>query len=52
VTVYPHKFHTTISIPEFVTKYSSVEDGARVESVTVSVAGRVYRQAQQVRDEE
>lgn len=39
---YPHKFHTTITIPEFVAKYSHLADGEQLSEEKVSLAGRVY----------
>eukprot|EP00033_Pygsuia_biforma_P000204 GCRY01000256.1.p1 GENE.GCRY01000256.1~~GCRY01000256.1.p1 ORF type:complete len:577 (-),score=184.39 GCRY01000256.1:191-1921(-) len=39
--LYPHKFHVTVSVPDFIEKYSSVENGTRLEE-SVSVAGRLY----------
>ena len=39
---YPHKFHVTKSIPEFVTDFEVMEDGSHDENITVSVAGRLY----------
>jgi len=39
---YPHKFHTTTSIPDYVDTYGGLEPGAHVEGVTVSVAGRLH----------
>mmetsp|Transcript_11706 Transcript_11706/g.31543 ORF Transcript_11706/g.31543 Transcript_11706/m.31543 type:complete len:606 (+) Transcript_11706:31-1848(+) len=39
---YPHKFEVTVSLPEFVTRFAAVENGASLEDQTVSVAGRVY----------
>mmetsp|Transcript_23511 Transcript_23511/g.21386 ORF Transcript_23511/g.21386 Transcript_23511/m.21386 type:complete len:659 (+) Transcript_23511:24-2000(+) len=41
ITAFPHKFYTTSSIPEFIEKFTSLADGEHLESVTVSVAGRV-----------
>jgi len=38
---YPHKFHVSITIPEFIEKYSSLEPGAALPDVKVSVAGRL-----------
>ena len=38
---YPHKFHTTMSIPEFVANYSHIVDGERLDE-KVSVSGRIY----------
>ncbi|XP_043216614.1 lysine--tRNA ligase-like isoform X2 [Amphibalanus amphitrite] len=39
---FPHKFHVTTSLQEFISSYGSIEDGSVVEDVTVSVAGRVH----------
>ena len=39
---YPHKFHVSISLPDFVQQYESIADGAHQEGATVSVAGRIY----------
>lgn len=39
VDVYPHKFHVSSSIPEFVNKYKDLELGIHLENVEVSVAG-------------
>eukprot|EP01116_Phalansterium_solitarium_P010911 TRINITY_DN2648_c0_g1_i1.p1 TRINITY_DN2648_c0_g1~~TRINITY_DN2648_c0_g1_i1.p1 ORF type:complete len:578 (+),score=289.48 TRINITY_DN2648_c0_g1_i1:103-1836(+) len=38
---YPHKFHTSISLPDFRAKYHALEKGERSGDV-VSVAGRLY----------
>ncbi|CAG9466605.1 unnamed protein product [Pedinophyceae sp. YPF-701] len=39
---YPHKFHVSMRLPEYVAKYTdSVEAGQVVEGETVSLAGRV-----------
>ncbi|XP_044751855.1 lysine--tRNA ligase isoform X2 [Coccinella septempunctata] len=38
---YPHKFHVSISLQDFIDKYSHLNDGD-VESEKVSVAGRVH----------
>lgn len=40
VNPYPHKFNVTMSLPDYITKYTSLEAGARLEDVTVAVAGR------------
>jgi len=40
-TPYPHKFKVTVSLTEFIEKYSGVADGTHAEEV-VSVAGRVH----------
>ncbi|XP_046987849.1 lysine--tRNA ligase isoform X2 [Schistocerca americana] len=39
---YPHKFHVSISLEEFVEKYSAVNDGEILENIELSVAGRVH----------
>lgn len=39
---YPHKFLVSLTIPEFVTKYSHLKEGEHMEDEVVSVAGRVY----------
>ncbi|GES78123.1 Lysyl-tRNA synthetase [Rhizophagus clarus] len=38
---YPHKFHVTISIPDYIKKYGNLEPGQRLDEV-VQVAGRVH----------
>lgn len=38
---YPHKFQNTISIPEFVAKYSSLETDTKLENEVVSLSGRL-----------
>jgi len=38
---YPHKFHVSISLTEYIEKYSSLEAGQMLDE-TVSVAGRVH----------
>ncbi|CAM9193739.1 unnamed protein product [Ectocarpus sp. 6 AP-2014] len=43
---YPHKFHVTISIPEFVAKFKDVEVGEKQEDV-VSLAGRIVKKREQ-----
>jgi lysyl-tRNA synthetase, class II len=43
VDPYPHKFPTSMRIPEFVHKYADVvEPGQRMDGVEVSLAGRIY----------
>ncbi|KAG2455091.1 hypothetical protein HYH02_000911 [Chlamydomonas schloesseri] len=42
VNPYPHKFHVSMSLPDFVAKYGSLEAGQQLTDVTVSVAGRIY----------
>ncbi|CAN0497710.1 unnamed protein product, partial [Laminaria digitata] len=48
---YPHKFHATISIPDFVAKFQDVEVGEKQASATyddvVSVAGRIVKKREQ-----
>lgn len=39
---YPHKFHVSISLEEFITKYSHLTEGEILENETVSLAGRVH----------
>lgn len=39
---YPHKFNVTISLADFIEKYSSLKEGDVVESDKLSVAGRVH----------
>lgn len=39
-TVYPHKFHTTMSIPQFRVSFDHLADGAKGTEV-VSIAGRI-----------
>src|SRR5699024_7142144 len=39
---YPHKFHVSISLAEFIEKYSSLNNEQMLEDVEVSVAGRVH----------
>mmetsp|Transcript_3085 Transcript_3085/g.6425 ORF Transcript_3085/g.6425 Transcript_3085/m.6425 type:complete len:585 (-) Transcript_3085:41-1795(-) len=40
-TPYPHKFHTNITIPEYVAQYSSLEPGVQKTEVTAALAGRI-----------
>ena len=40
MSAYPHKFHVTTRVPEFVARFSSVADGETLDEV-VSIAGRV-----------
>lgn len=39
---YPHKYHVTISLEEFIEKYSYLQDNEVLESEPISVAGRVH----------
>lgn len=38
---YPHKFHVSISLEEFIKKYSELKDAEMIEE-TVSLAGRIH----------
>jgi len=38
---YPHKFHVSISIPEFIKKYSGIAPAEILEKEIVSIAGRI-----------
>lgn len=44
-SLYPHKFTTDISIPQFVAQYSALNlnSGDRLEGTTVRISGRVYQ---------
>ena len=44
LTLYPHKFHVSISLPDFVEKYSYIPKDT-ILNETVSVAGRIQRKA-------
>lgn len=39
---FPHKFQTTISIPEFIEKYSGLQNSERLDNERVSLAGRIH----------
>ena len=39
---YPHKFHVSISLTEFIEKYSNLKDGESLDDVEVRVAGRIH----------
>ena len=39
---YPHKFHVSISLTDFIEKYSSLSDGQSLDDVEVRVAGRIH----------
>jgi lysyl-tRNA synthetase class 2 len=41
VAIYPHKFHTTISVPDFVAKYAHLGKGETLPEEKVAVAGRI-----------
>jgi lysyl-tRNA synthetase, class II len=38
---YPHKFQTSISIPEFVDKYKDLKRGEQLRDIQVALAGRI-----------
>lgn len=44
-TLYPHKFHVDLSLPEFVEKYSMLKKEEILKDTIVSVTGRVSRKA-------
>ncbi|KAH8046736.1 hypothetical protein JL722_13480 [Aureococcus anophagefferens] len=44
---WPHKFAVSHTLPEYVEAFGGLADGARVDDVTVSVAGRAMRKAGQ-----
>jgi lysyl-tRNA synthetase, class II len=39
---YPHKFHVSISLEEFINKYNHLKDGEMLENEKLSVAGRIH----------
>lgn len=39
---YPHKFHVSISLENFIEKYSSLGEGAMLQDEKLSVAGRIH----------
>lgn len=39
--MYPHKFHTSLRLSEYVAKYNNIAEGEHIEGEMVSVAGRV-----------
>ena len=39
---YPHKFHVSISLTDFIEKYKDIETGTSVDDVDLSVAGRIH----------
>lgn len=39
---YPHKFHVSSSLEDFIEKYSHLKDGEMLESEMLSVAGRIH----------
>jgi len=42
INPFPHKFHVSISLPEYLRKYDHVKPETTMEDVIESVAGRVY----------
>lgn len=40
---YPHKFQQTITIPEFIEKYKSLQDGEHLNDVSLQITGRIMR---------
>ena len=38
---YPHKFQTTMAIPDFIEKFSSLKRGEHLQDTQVAMAGRV-----------
>ena len=42
VCVYPHKFAVSIGIPDFISKFSHLKADERLETETVSVAGKLW----------
>ncbi|KAH7841341.1 hypothetical protein Vadar_028603 [Vaccinium darrowii] len=41
INPYPHKFHVSMSIPEYIKKYKALAMGEHLEDVEVSLAGRI-----------
>ncbi|KAF7148744.1 hypothetical protein RHSIM_Rhsim03G0265300 [Rhododendron simsii] len=41
INPYPHKFHVSMSIPEYIEKYKGLTNGEHLEDVEVSLAGRI-----------
>lgn len=39
---YPHKFHVSSSLDDFINKFSTLKDGEMLENEKLSVAGRVH----------
>ena len=42
---YPHKFHVSMQVPEYISQYGSLEPGEQRKEESVSIAGRVVRKA-------
>ena len=41
VNPYPHKFHVSLSLPEYINKYENLNSGEHLKDVEVSLAGRI-----------
>lgn len=41
VNPYPHKFHVSLSLPEYINKYANLNSGEHLKDVEVSLAGRI-----------
>ena len=39
---YPHKFHVSVSLTEFIGKYEGTADGTTLTDISLSVAGRIH----------
>ncbi|XP_075157228.1 lysyl-tRNA synthetase isoform X2 [Haematobia irritans] len=39
---YPHKFHVSISLENYINKYSNLKDGEMLENEKLSIAGRIH----------
>ncbi|XP_043866344.1 lysine--tRNA ligase isoform X2 [Drosophila mojavensis] len=39
---YPHKFHVSISLENFIEQYAQLKDGETLDQVNLSVAGRIH----------
>jgi len=39
---YPHKFHVSISLEEFISKYEGLKEGEVIETETYNIAGRIH----------
>ncbi|KAJ1902353.1 lysyl-tRNA synthetase [Kickxella alabastrina] len=39
---YPHKFHVTMSVPEFIAKFGSLQPGESKPEIEVSLGGRIH----------
>lgn len=45
IDVYPHKFHCSMTIPQFVQQFQMLSDGEHCEDTEVAIAGRLMRVA-------